>query len=89
MLTEADFPSTLLRSPSGGAPYYQDTDDLEEPVFRVPLVTRESQRATRFGDLLSSGATRCIFTGLSTDGSVRVIVGQGDVAVYAMDLHLP
>jgi Tol biopolymer transport system component len=89
VLAEANFPSTLRWSPGGDALYYQDNDEVEESVFRVPMATRESERVTRFGDLLSSGAARCIFTGLSPDGSVYVTVDHGDVDVYAIDLKLP
>jgi DNA-binding winged helix-turn-helix (wHTH) protein/Tol biopolymer transport system component len=89
VLAEANFPSTLRWSPGGDALYYQDTDEVEESVFRVPMATKESERVTRFGDLLSSGAARCIFTGLSPDGSVYVTVDHGDVDVYAIDLKLP
>ncbi len=89
MLAEANFPSTLRWSPGGDALYFQDTDELEESVFRIPMSTREAERVTRFGDLLSSGATRCIFTGLGPDGSVYVTVDHGDVDVYAIDLKLP
>jgi DNA-binding winged helix-turn-helix (wHTH) protein/Tol biopolymer transport system component len=89
VLAEANFPSTLRWSPGGDALYYQDTDEVEESVFRVPMATREPEPVTRFGDLLSSGATRCIFTGLSPDGSVYVTVDHGDVDVYAIDLSLP
>jgi DNA-binding winged helix-turn-helix (wHTH) protein/Tol biopolymer transport system component len=88
VLAEANFPSTLRWSPGGDALYYQDTDEVEESVFRVPMATREAERVTRFGDLLSSGAARCIFTGLSPDGSVYVTVDHGDVDVYAIDLKL-
>jgi DNA-binding winged helix-turn-helix (wHTH) protein/Tol biopolymer transport system component len=88
-LAEANFPSTLRWSPGGDALYYQDTDEVEESVFRVPMATREPEQVTRFGDLLSSGAMRCIFTGLSPDGSVYVTVDHGDVDVYAIDLSLP
>jgi len=38
---------------------------------------------------LSAGAARCIFTGLSPDGSVYVTVDNGDVDVYAVDVKLP
>jgi DNA-binding winged helix-turn-helix (wHTH) protein/Tol biopolymer transport system component len=89
VLAEVNFPSTLRWSPGGDALYYQDTDEVEESVFRVPMATKESERVTRFGDLLSSGAARCIFTGLSPDGSVYVTVDHGDVDVYAIDLKLP
>jgi DNA-binding winged helix-turn-helix (wHTH) protein/Tol biopolymer transport system component len=89
VLAEANFPSTLRWSPGGDALYFQDTDEVEESVFRVPMATREAERVTRFGDLLSSGAARCIFTGLSPDGSVYVTVDHGDVDVYAIDLKLP
>jgi len=89
VLAEANFPSTLRWSPGGDALYYQDVDEVEESVFRVPMATRESERVTRFGDLLSSGAARCYFTGLSPDGSVYVTVDHGDVDVYAVDLKLP
>jgi len=88
VLAEANFPSTLRWSPGGDALYFQDTDEVEESVFRVPMATREPERVTRFGDLLSSGAARCIFTGLSPDGSVYVTVDHGDVDVYAIDLKL-
>ncbi len=88
-VAEANFPSTLRWSPGGDALYYQDTDEVEESVFRIPMASRESERVTRFGDLLSSGAMRCIFTGLSPDGSVYVTVDHGDVDVYAIDLSLP
>jgi len=33
---------------------------IEQSVFRVPIATMEMERVTRFGDLLSVGATRCI-----------------------------
>jgi Tol biopolymer transport system component len=89
LLAEANFPAVLRWSPGSDALYYQDTDEVEESVFRVPMATREVERVTRFGDLLSSGATRCIFTGLSPDGSVYVTVDHGDVDVYAVDLKLP
>ena len=88
VLAEANFPSTLRWSPGGDALYFQDTDEVEESVFRVPMATREAERVTRFGDLLSSGAARCIFTGLSPDGSVYVTVDHGDVDVYAIELKL-
>src|SRR5258708_6878668 len=58
------------------------------PKTELPMATREPERVTRFGDLLSSGAARCIFTGLSPDGSVYVTVDHGDVDVYAIDLKL-
>ncbi len=89
VLTDANFPSALRWSPGGDALYFQDTDEVEESVFRVPMATREVERVTRFGDLLSSGAARCIFTGLSPDGSVYVTVDHGDVDVYSVDLKLP
>jgi hypothetical protein len=69
--------------------YYQDTDDVEEAIFRVPMAKREPERVVRLGDLLSAGAARAIFTGLSPDGSVYVTVDHGDVDVYAVDLKLP
>jgi len=89
MLAEANFPSALRWSPGGDALYYQDTDEVEESIFRVPMATREVERVTRLGDLLSAGARRCIFTGLSLDGSVYVTADHGDVDVYAVDLKLP
>jgi len=89
LLAEANFPSALRWSPGSDALYFQDTDEVEESVFRVPMATRETEPVTRFGDLLSSGAERCIFTGLSPDGSVYVTVDHGDVDVYAIDLKLP
>ena len=88
VLAEANFPSTLRWSPGGDALYFQDSDEVEESVYRVPMATREPERVTRFGDLLSSGAARCIFTGLSPDGSVYVTVDHGDVDVYAIELKL-
>jgi DNA-binding winged helix-turn-helix (wHTH) protein/Tol biopolymer transport system component len=89
VLADANFPTTLRWSPGGDALYYQDTDEVEESVFRVPMAKREPERVTRFGDLLSSGAARCIFTGLSPDGSVYVTVDHGDVDVYSVELKLP
>jgi len=89
VLAEANFPSAIRWSPGGDALYFQDTDEVEESVFRVPMATREVERVTRLGDLLSSGAARCIFTGLSPDGSVYVTVDHGDVDVYSVDLKLP
>lgn len=88
-LAEANFPAALRWSPSGDALYYQDVDDVEESIFRVPMATRETERVLRLGDILSSGAARAIFTGLSPDGSVYVTVDHGDVDVYAVDLKLP
>jgi Tol biopolymer transport system component/DNA-binding winged helix-turn-helix (wHTH) protein len=89
VLSEANFPAALRWSPSGDALYYQDVDEVEQSIFRVPMATRETERVMRLGDLLSSGVMRCIFTGLSPDGSVYVTVDHGDVDVYAVDLKLP
>jgi len=89
VLSEANFPSALRWSPSGDALYYQDVDEVEESIFRVPMATRETEHVVRLGDLLSAGAARCIFTGLSPDGSLYVTVDHGDVDVYAVDLELP
>jgi Tol biopolymer transport system component/DNA-binding winged helix-turn-helix (wHTH) protein len=89
VLSEANFPATLRWSPSGDSLYYQDVDELEESIFRVPMATRETERVVRLGDLLSSGAARCMFTGLSPDGSVYVTVDHGDVDVYSVDLKIP
>jgi hypothetical protein len=55
----------------------------------VPMAKREAERVVRLGDLLSAGAARAIFTGLSPDGSVYVTVDHGDVDVYAVDLKVP
>jgi Tol biopolymer transport system component len=89
VLSEANFPATLRWSPGGDALYYQDVDEVEESIFRVPMATRETERVVRLGDLLSAGAARCMFTGLSPDGSVYVTVDHGDVDVYSVDLRLP
>ena len=89
VLAEANFPSALRWSPSGDALYFQDVDEVEESIFRVPMATRETERVLALGDVLSSGAARAIFTGLSPDGSVYVTVDHGDVDVYAVDLALP
>jgi DNA-binding winged helix-turn-helix (wHTH) protein/Tol biopolymer transport system component len=89
VLSEANFPAALRWSPSGDALYYQDVDELEESIFRVPMATRETERVVRLGDLLSAGATRCMFTGLSPDGSVYVTVDHGDVDVYSVDVKIP
>ncbi len=89
VLSEANFPAALRWSPGGDALYYQDVDEVEESIFRVPMATRETERVIRLGDLLSSGAARGMFTGLSPDGSVYVTVDHGDVDVYAVDLKFP
>lgn len=89
VLSEANFPAALRWSPGGDALYYQDVDEVEESIYRVPMATRETERVVRLGDLLSSGAARGMFTGLSPDGSVYVTVDHGDVDVYAVDLKLP
>jgi DNA-binding winged helix-turn-helix (wHTH) protein/Tol biopolymer transport system component len=89
VLAEANFPSALRWSPGGDALYFQDVDEVEESIFRVPMATRETERVLGLGDLLSLGAARGIFTGLSPDGSVYVTVDHGDVDVYAVDLNLP
>jgi len=89
VLAEANFPAALRWSPSGDALYYQDVDEVEQSIFRVPMANRETERVVRLGDLLTSGAMRCMFTGLSPDGSVYVTVDHGDVDVYAVDLKLP
>jgi len=62
---------------------------IEQSVFRVPIATMEMERVTRFGDLLSVGATRCIFTGVSPGESVYVTTDHGGVEVYSVDLKLP
>lgn len=88
VLAEANFPAALRWSPSGDALYYQDVDEVEESIFRVPMATRETEKVLGLGDLLTSGAARGIFTGLSPDGSLYVTVDHGDVDVYAVDLKL-
>jgi DNA-binding winged helix-turn-helix (wHTH) protein/Tol biopolymer transport system component len=88
LLAEANFPAALRWSPSGDALYYQDVDEVEESIFRVPMATRETEKVLGLGDLLTAGAARGIFTGLSPDGSVYVTVDHGDVDVYAVDLKL-
>jgi DNA-binding winged helix-turn-helix (wHTH) protein/Tol biopolymer transport system component len=88
VLSEANFPAALRWSPSGDALYYQDVDEVEESIFRVPMATRETERVLGLSDILSLGAARGIFTGLSPDGSVYVTVDHGDVDVYAVDLKL-
>ena len=52
----------------------------EQSVFRVPIATMEMERVTRFGDLLSFGATQYIFTGVSPE-SVYVTADHGGVEV--------
>jgi Tol biopolymer transport system component len=89
VLADANFPSALRWSPGGDALYFQDTDEVEQSVFRVPMAMREMERVPRFGDLLSFGATRCIFTGVSPDKSVYVSVDHGGVDAYSVDLKLP
>ncbi|HTQ96765.1 MAG TPA: winged helix-turn-helix domain-containing protein, partial [Candidatus Acidoferrum sp.] len=89
IVAEAKFPSALRWSPNSDAIYFQDVDDVGESIFRVPLSTLKSERVLSLGDLLSLGATRGIFTGLSPDGSVYVTVDHGDVDVYAVDVKLP
>jgi DNA-binding winged helix-turn-helix (wHTH) protein/Tol biopolymer transport system component len=89
VLAEANFPSALRWSPSGDALYFQDVDEVEESIFRVPMAKRETERVLGLGDILSSGAARGIFTGLSPDGSVYVTVDHGDVDVYSVEVKLP
>jgi len=89
VLADANFPSALRWSPGGDALYFQDVDELEQSVFRAPMTTKEVERVTGFGDLLSFGASRCFFTGISPDGSVYVTVDHGGVDVYSVDLQLP
>jgi hypothetical protein len=62
---------------------------MEQSGLRVAMATREMERVTRFGDLLSVGATRCIFTGVSPDEPVYVTVDHGGVDVSSVDLKLP
>ena len=89
VLADANFPSALRWSLGGDALYFQDTDEVEQSVFRVPMATRERERVTRFRDLLSFGAARCIFTGVSPHESVYVTVDHRSVDVYSIDLKLP
>lgn len=46
VLADANFPSALRWSPVGDALYFQDTDEVEQSVFRVPIATREMERVT-------------------------------------------
>jgi hypothetical protein len=82
---------TTVRRECGTEPwkYYPDVDEVEESIFRVPMATRETERVLRLGDILTLGAARGIFTGLSPDGSVYLTVDHGDVDVYAVDVKLP
>jgi DNA-binding winged helix-turn-helix (wHTH) protein/Tol biopolymer transport system component len=89
VLAEANFPAALRWSPSGDALYFQDVDEVEESIFRVPMAKRETEKVLGLGDLLSTGAERGIFTGLSPDGSVYVTVDHGDVDVYSVEVKLP
>lgn len=91
VLADANFLSALRRSVAGRYAVFFKTGTkwMEPSVLRVPMATREMEGATRFGDLPSFGATRCIFTAVSPDESVYVTVDHGGMDVPCVDLQLP
>jgi hypothetical protein len=91
VLADANLPSALQWSPGGNALYFQDTDEVDGTVgvSRSDSDDGNGTCDTRFGDLLSFGATRCIFTGVSPDESVYVTADHRGVEVYSVDLKLP
>src|SRR5215467_10994606 len=68
--------------------YYQDILEQDEPVHRVSIKTKKSERVFDCGGLLK-GVQRCGFEDMTPDGGLVFRLTRGDHDVYALDLDLP
>jgi DNA-binding winged helix-turn-helix (wHTH) protein/Tol biopolymer transport system component len=69
--------------------YFQDLLAPGEPVFRVPPGAPVPETVFSFEELLRSGPQRCLFIGLTLDGSLLTRVSRVGGDVYALDVELP
>jgi DNA-binding winged helix-turn-helix (wHTH) protein/Tol biopolymer transport system component len=69
--------------------YYQDLLAPGQPVLRYSVNTHKSERVLDFSAVLHSGANRCGFAGLTSDGSIMAVVTRGEGDLYRLDLDLP
>jgi hypothetical protein len=81
--------AALHWSADSSSVYFQDQLDEEESVFRADMAVPRVERVFGFGEILRGSATHCLFSGLSRDGSIYVMLERGLTDIYALDLELP
>ncbi|HKW32284.1 MAG TPA: winged helix-turn-helix domain-containing protein [Candidatus Acidoferrum sp.] len=68
--------------------YYQDILEEDEPVHRVNINTRKTERVFDCGPLLK-GVQRCGFEDRTPDGALVFRLTRGDHDIYSLDVELP
>jgi Tol biopolymer transport system component/DNA-binding winged helix-turn-helix (wHTH) protein len=76
-------------SRDAAAIYFQDQLDEKQPVFRIRIANRKSERVFDFGEILRGSPTHCLFSGIDQQGSLYVMIERGLTDIYALDLDLP
>jgi DNA-binding winged helix-turn-helix (wHTH) protein/Tol biopolymer transport system component len=69
--------------------YFQDLLAAGEPVFRVLAGNLTREAVFSFEEILRSGPQRCLFIGLTPDGSLLTRVNREGGDIYAMDVEFP
>jgi DNA-binding winged helix-turn-helix (wHTH) protein/Tol biopolymer transport system component len=69
--------------------YFQDLLAAGEPVFRTPTKTMVKELVFSFEEMLRSGPHRCLFIGLTPDGSLLTRVNREGGDLYELDVDLP
>ncbi len=87
-LARANYLSNPYWSSDGKYVYVQDLLTAGEPVFRFSAGTWRKEPVFSFEEILRSGPQRCLFIGLTPDGSLltRVTRDSGDLYVLGVDL---
>ena len=68
--------------------YYQDVLEQDEPVHRVNVKTKKTERVFDCGALLK-GVQRCGFEDITPDGALVLRLTRGDHDIYSLDVELP
>jgi DNA-binding winged helix-turn-helix (wHTH) protein/Tol biopolymer transport system component len=76
-------------SADGRYVYLQDLLTPGEPVFRFSTATWRKEPVFSFEEILHSGPQRCLFIGLTPDGSLLTRVTRDSGDLYALGVDLP
>jgi Tol biopolymer transport system component len=88
-LARGNYLSNPYWSADGKYIYFQDLLTSGEPVLRFPTATWRSEVVFNFDEILRSGPQRCLFIGLTPDGSLITRFTRDGNDVYALDVDLP
>lgn len=88
-LARGNYLTNAYWSPDAKYVYFQDLLAAGEPVFRSPAGKWTKQLVFSFEEMLRSGPHRCLFIGLTPDGSLLTRVNRDGGELYALDVDLP